>query len=82
MPPPHFPNLEPEIRARLEARGIDPEVSCELMLFEIRYGRWLLDPPGRCLECGVPLSRCSEGCGTCSRRHATRRWLSRLSEAL
>jgi len=39
----HFPALSPEIGARLEARGIDAERSCEEWLEAIRDGSWPLE---------------------------------------
>jgi hypothetical protein len=39
----HFPALSPAIGARLEARGIDAERSCEEWLEAIRDGSWPLE---------------------------------------
>jgi hypothetical protein len=42
----HFASLNEEIRARLEARGIDPERSVDAWLEAIREGAFPLTPEG------------------------------------
>ena len=43
---PHFPSLDPDIRKRLEARGIDPERSADAWLEAIRAGDFPLNTHG------------------------------------
>lgn len=46
----HFEGLPVEQRARLAARGIDPELSCEAWLATIRDGSFPLSVSGRPLS--------------------------------
>ena len=69
-------DISPELRQKLEARGLDPErvyesllEDVERMLFEIRAGSWDFEEPRRaCVRCGSRYPERSVSCRTCQQR--------------